>query len=546
MKNYVRLYWSLLVAILIGISVQAPRGVYAQCTNRVVDSNFEAGSPWTGWPVRSSVFFGDPGPLCNASCGPTRPPRDGANWAWFGAISGNTGDTQTLGQNVSIPSVPVGVTTLFFYLKISDSTPPLTDTFTVKIDGTTVASFPEPSNPDGSYILRSVNVSAFANGASHALLFTYIKPTGGGLSNYLLDGIFLGSCPTASASAITGRLTGNDGSAVEGATVRLSGNQSRLTVTDTDGNYRFENVDPNGFYTVTPSRANFSFSPGERSFSVLGSNTEATFSASQSGSGVNPLDTPEYFVRQQYLDFLGREPDEAGLNFWTNNILSCGNHTSCMAAKRVDTSAAFFLSTEFEQTGFLVYRTYQSAFGDMPGAPVPVTRSEFKPDAARLGSGVVVNQDGWRDTLDNNKRAYLEEFVQRARFVSAYPATMTPAEFVDRLFTNAGVIPALEDRNAAIGEFGLAGTTSDVSARGRALLRVAENSALAQQERNQAFVAMQYLGYLGRDANGLPDNDYSGFNFWLNKLNSFNGDFRAAEMVRAFVVSGEYRGRFHQ
>ena len=152
--------------------------------------------------------------------------------------------------------------------------------------------------------------------------------------------------PTASPATITGRITEDDGAPVEGAVVRLGGGQSRMTITDAAGNYHFDDVETTGFYTVTPSRANFSFSPAQRSFNPLGQHTEASFNASQSGSGMNPLDTNEYFVRQQYLDFLGREPDEAGLNFWVNNIQSCGDDANCLAVKRIDTSAAFFLSIE--------------------------------------------------------------------------------------------------------------------------------------------------------------------------------------------------------
>ena len=121
---------------------------------------------------------------------------------------------------------------------------------------------------------------------------------------------------------------------------------------------------------------------------------------------------------------------------------------------------------------------------------------------------------------------------------------MTPVEFVDRLFTNAGVTPSASDHTTAINEFGSATTSSDAVARGRALRRVAENSALAQREFNASFVLMQYFGYLRRDANSGPDADFSGYNFWLDKLNAFDGNFRNADMVKAFLVSGEYRGRF--
>jgi hypothetical protein len=155
-----------------------------------------------------------------------------------------------------------------------------------------------------------------------------------------------------------------------------------------------------------------------------------------------------------------------------------------------------------------------------------------------------VLQSGWEQRLDNNKQAFAAEFVQRGRFTTAYPTTMTPAEFVDKLFANASVAPTASDRTTPINEFGTAGTSSDVAARGRALRRVAENLTLAQQEFNQAFVLMQYFGYLQRDANTGRDTDFSGYNFWLNKLNSFNGNFQNAEMVNAFLLSGEYRGRF--
>ena len=343
---------------------------------------------------------------------------------------------------------------------------------------------------------------------------------------------------------VSGHISEGNGNPVEGVAVRMTGAQPRLAVTDAQGNYQINNVDPASPVTLTPSRPNFSFSPAQRTFSVVGQHTDAAFTATFGSALVNPLDTTEYFVRQQYVDFLGREPDEAGLNFWVNNIESCGADQSCRAVKRIDTSAAFFLSIEFQQTGYLVYRTYQAAFGDIPNLPVPIRLSEFKPDTAEIGNGVIVNRNGWETLLENNKQAFMAEFVQRARFTTAYPNTRTPAQFVDQLFANASVVPAASDRAAAIAEFGAAVTASDAAARARTLRRVAENSTLTQQEFNQAFVLMQYFGYLRRDPDSLPNTDFSGYNFWLNKLNAFNGNFNDAEMVKAFLVSGEYRGRF--
>jgi hypothetical protein len=187
---------------------------------------------------------------------------------------------------------------------------------------------------------------------------------------------------------------------------------------------------------------------------------------------------------------------------------------------------------------------YKAAYGNLPGAPVPVMFGELMTDTPSIARGVVVNQPGWQQTLEINTQAFAREFVQRGRFTSSYPTTMTPAQFVDRLFANAGVTPSGSERTAAISEFGSASETSDAAARGRALRQVAENSTFTQQESNQAFVLMQYFGYLRRDPNSGPDTDFTGYNFWLNKLNTFGGNFQDAEMVKAFLVSGEYRGRF--
>ena len=73
---------------------------------------------------------------------------------------------------------------------------------------------------------------------------------------------------------------------------------------------------------------------------------------------------------------------------------------------------------------------------------------------------------------------------------------------------------------------------------------IAEDQDLNSDEKNKAFVLMQYFGYLRRDPNSGQDTDYSGYDFWLKKLTAHGGDFHAAEMVRSFLVSGEYLNRF--
>ena len=260
----------------------------------------------------------------------------------------------------------------------------------------------------------------------------------------------------------------------------------------------------------------------------------------------NPIDDAQFFVRQHYLDFLNREPDSNGLAFWANQITSCGSNQPCIENKRVNVSAAFFLSIEFQETGYLVYRIYKAAYGNISGAPVPLRFSEFLPDTQQIGQGVVVGEGDWQTKLANNKQAFLAAFVARSRFTTALPTSMTPTQFVNALYANAVVTPSAEERNSVIAEFGSATNTTDTAARARALRRVAENAALGQQEFNRAFVLMQYFGYLGRNPNDAPEPglNFDGYNFWLTKLNQFNGNYIAAEMVKAFITAAEYRQRF--
>jgi len=82
--------------------------------------------------------------------------------------------------------------------------------------------------------------------------------------------------------------------------------------------------------------------------------------------------------------------------------------------------------------------------------------------------------------------------------------------------------------------------------RGSVLRKIVDKRRVIDGEFNRAFVLMQYFGYLRRNPDDLPNTDFSGYDFWLNKLNQFGGDYRAAEMVKAFISSDEYRKRFGQ
>lgn len=250
------------------------------------------------------------------------------------------------------------------------------------------------------------------------------------------------------------------------------------------------------------------------------------------GTAANPIDAARFFVRQHYSDFLNRTPDDSGLDFWENQISQCGSDTSCIESRRIDVSGAYFLSVEFQETGYLVYLLTKASYGNMP------RYIKFLGDSQAIGDGVIVGQIGWQQRLANNKEAFINGWVQRSEFRTTYNAR-TDAQYVDTLLANAGLAPDVGGRDALIN-----GLVAGTETRATVLRKIAENAALKRNEQNRAFVLMQYFGYLRRNPDDAPDNNLAGYNFWLNKLNQFYGDFRRAEMVKAFISSGEYRVRF--
>jgi hypothetical protein len=367
------------------------------------------------------------------------------------------------------------------------------------------------------------------------------------------------------------------------------------------------------------------------------------------GQPPNIIDDAQFFVRQHYFDFLNREPDPAGFNFWTNQITSCGTDQQCLERKRINVSAAFFLSIEFQSTGMLAYLTEKEAFGGLP------RYGSFMRDVQALQKDYVFGAPGADLQLEANKQAFFDEFVTRPEFVAKY-AGLSNRDYVLALFNNAalntttaelyiarldgaqvvpptgsaatGLVvlrqkidpfkvslsisftglssaetaahlhgPAAANANAAIiltlpagnfvnfesqlsapqfddlsggglyvdvhtanfpnGEIRgqlprnqfvtamiLSSLDAGIITRAQALRLIAESEYFRIDQLNRAFVLMEYFGYLRRGPDDPPDNNLTGFNFWLNKLNSFNGDYVRSEMVKAFISSTEYRSRF--
>ena len=268
---------------------------------------------------------------------------------------------------------------------------------------------------------------------------------------------------------------------------------------------------------------------------VAGDTTVASVTINDNDSApspVNPVDDDDFFVRQQYRDFLSREPDAAGLKFWTDEIRKCGTNAQCREARRVSVSAAFFLSIEFKETGYLVYRLYRATYGR-----APARLGEFMLDARVVGDGVVVGETGWAERLAANKRDFFDDWTRRPEFAERY-AALDDAAFLQAIFQNMNVTPTDARRGELLAQLAAGSTRAQV------LAEVIEDEQFNRRELNRAFVLMQYFGYLRRDPTDPPDSDLTGYNHWLSKLDEFGGDYERAEMVKAFLSSLEYRGRF--
>jgi pimeloyl-ACP methyl ester carboxylesterase len=289
-------------------------------------------------------------------------------------------------------------------------------------------------------------------------------------------------------------------------------------------------------FTVNPNTAPIVYAFAEDN--LANRSSLVTYYPSLTG---NQVDNAQFFVRQHYLDFLNREPDPSGLSFWANEITSCGGNTQCQEVKRINVSAAFFLSIEFQQTGYLAYRTHKAAFGNIIGKPVPITRDEMFLDMQVIGSGVIVNAVGWEQKLEQNKQTYFNQLASSTHFATLYPESITAEQFVDALNSNADGTLSQAERDALVSEL-----KNGAKTRGQVLRVVAEDPDLSKAELNKAFVLMQYYGYLRRNPDDQPDHDFSGWLFWLTKLDQFNGNFIQAEMVKAFLSADEYKKRFVQ
>jgi hypothetical protein len=272
-------------------------------------------------------------------------------------------------------------------------------------------------------------------------------------------------------------------------------------------------------FTITPYKLGYGFNPASFTFNSQAGNQSVTFTA----LAPNPMDDARVFVRQQYLDFLGREPDHGGWDYWTDQITRCGSDPVCFHNRRIDVSAAFFIELEFQKTGSFVYRLFKGGLGRAP------TFTEFTTDRAQVIDG---------PNLESTKQALTLAFVQRAEFVTKYNTLTTADAFVDALIANIqqnSNVNLIPQRQSLITAYN--GGGDEHQRRALALRAAIDTTAFTDAEFNPSFVQMQYMGYLVRDP------ELGGYLFWLDVLNNrVPGNFRG--MVCAFITSAEYQHRF--
>jgi len=252
------------------------------------------------------------------------------------------------------------------------------------------------------------------------------------------------------------------------------------------------------------------------------STATVTIIDNDTGQSANPVNTAPFLVRQQYLDFLTREPDTGGFDAWVGVLRQCayeghfgpGKSGSDPVCDRITVSSSFFRSAEFQIKGYFVYRFYKAGLGRLP------TYEEFLRDT----TSVTGQTEG---EVVARREAYAAGWAERADFL-ALTEGITQAEYVDYLGETTGV--RVRNRGQLIAELEAGRRT-----RGQALRAMVESEEFIAREYNAAFVLMQYFGYLQRDA------DEAGYRSWLELLNR-TGDYRT--MIFGFLYSQEYQLRF--
>jgi hypothetical protein len=404
-------------------------------------------------------------------------------------------------------------------------------TITVTVNGDTVVEpdetfFVNLSNPTNATLTDSQGVGTIKNDdqpppppSLQLSAGTYTVAEDAGHFNITVTRI------NAASAATVDYATSDTSGLAECKTISGKASQ-RCDYTETFGTLRFAAGESSKTVSVSviddvyaDGNESFTFSLSKPTGASLGAQSTATLNITDNDSNsnaANPIFGTDFFVRQHYLDFLNREPEPKGFQDWKDILNNCkSGDTTC---DRIEVSSDFFRSSEFQERGYFVYRFYSASFGRKPDYV------EFMPDLSRV-SGFQTDAE-----KEANKVAFVDEFMSRQAFKNKYDSTVNnPTAYVDTLLQAAG-LPNHPSRAGWID-----GLNKGTLTRAQVLRQLAESAEVYQKFYNEAFVVMQYFGYLRRD----PDSLYQD---WIKTISDNGGNYRI--MVNGFLNSEEYRSRF--
>lgn len=253
----------------------------------------------------------------------------------------------------------------------------------------------------------------------------------------------------------------------------------------------------------------------------------------------------DFFIQQQYIDFLRRFPEPDGMNFYLNILNGCHpSDTECIKFTRGALSANFFRSPEFQRKGSYVMYLFMVSLGQRPAAvaelsdPNKIDRPHYAEFMADLGTISTPNDD---PVLTEQKKNQLADaWTQRTEFKNRYDA-LGNAAYVQKLVDTAGV--NLANQTALVNDL-----NSNAKTRAQVLRIIAESPEVNDKFYKQAFVTMEYFGYLRRDPEvcvGSPNPAQCGYIFHNERFKlTADRDFLENTIVRGFIESPEYINRF--
>jgi hypothetical protein len=240
------------------------------------------------------------------------------------------------------------------------------------------------------------------------------------------------------------------------------------------------------------------------------STTPDSNSTSVTPSGL-PTASNASFIKQLYIDFLERNPDQGGFDFW-RNALDNGSTNRSLACDQ------FVSSDEFQNRIAPISRLYMAYFLRIP-------------DTGGLINAISYSLNGNAD--NGNQPGSLNEisqlFADSQEFINTY-GSLNDDQFVELIYNNLFGRPSDPD-----------GKQNALNAISGGLTRGEIMTAFSESEEYKTLVSLQiriislYYGMLRR----APDQE--GFDVWYNYL---NGGASILELTQEFLDSQEYQDRF--